>query len=154
MIITILTLLSILMLSVYITYSYKMGGVPDSLSGTVYLTRLPKLFTLTMWTIGFLMMLVMVEVSDNLQWLAFISMMSLFGGGCTPLYKTEHGFAHYTCAIIAGLGSQIVVAANAPIYLSLWIVYIAYAIMLWNKNWLFWMQMTGISITFAYCLAQ
>lgn len=135
---------------------YSGRGIPESISQTVFL--LPRkgqwVFTVVMWVVGFLLMPVLLEkVSEQTQFIAFLTISGVCFVGASPLVLKEKNTIHYVCAAVAGIASQLLVALNQPLLLLLWFLYVGYTLLAkdGSKN-LFWVEVSCMLTVFAYCL--
>lgn len=135
---------------------YSGRGIPESISQTVFL--LPRkgqwVFTVVMWVVGFLLMPVLLEkVSEQTQFIAFLTISGVCFVGASPLVLKEKNTIHYVCAAVAGIASQLLVALNQHLLLLLWFLYVGYTLLAkdGSKN-LFWVEVSCMLTVFAYCL--
>ena len=134
---------------------YSGRGIPESISQTVFL--LPRkgqwVFTVVMWVVGFLLMPVLLEkVSEQTQFIAFLTISGVCFVGASPLVLKEKNTIHYVCAAVAGIASQLLVALNQPLLLLIWFLYIGYTLLAkdGSKN-LFWVEVLCMLNIFVLC---
>ena len=142
----------------------KGGGVPNSLSASVF--DLPKrkrwIWTVVLFSVCFLCVPTYVEVtSENTQFLAFIAIAALAFVGAAPLVADKADLAykvHCVAAVVCAVCSQMVLVFNQPWLLLAWVPWIL--VFVWvtkDKQWrtlVFWAEMVCFYGTFAYCLIK
>ena len=156
----------IILLGYTIAMCIKGGGVPSSLSASVF--DLPKgkrwIWTVMLFAVCFLCVPTYVEVtSDNTQFLAFIAIAALAFVGAAPLVtdKTDLAYkVHCVAAVVCAVCSQLVLVFNQPWLLLCWIPWVATFMWLrqettWKAQWrtkVFWAEMVCFGSTFIFCL--
>ena len=156
----------IVLLGYTIAMCIKGGGVPSSLSASVF--DLPKgkrwIWTVVLSAVCFLCVPTYVEVtSDSTRFLAFIAIAALAFVGAAPLVadKTDMAYkVHCVAAVVCAVCSQLVLVFNQPCLLLCWIPWVCcFAISLFSKNihykWntkVFWAEMVCFGSTFIFCL--
>ncbi len=156
-------IIAIIILLVYtVALCIKGGGVPSSLSASVF--DLPKgkrwIWTVMLYAVCFLYVPTYVEVtSESTQFLAFIAIAALAFVGAAPLVKSHKELAykvHCWAAVICALCSQLVLVFNQPWLLLCWVPWVAAFVWITKDNtWrtlTFWAEMVCFSNTFIYCL--
>ena len=152
-----LVIASITTIALYVgAMVYTGRKIPESISQTVFL--LPRkgqwVFTIVMWMVGFMLMPVLMEnVSEQTQFIAFLMIGGVCFVGAAPLVLKEKNTIHYVCAAVAGIASQLLVALNHPLLLLSWFLYIGYTLVAKDvsKN-LFWVEVSCMLTVFALCL--
>lgn len=157
--------LSIIILLAYIVcLCYRGGGVPSSLSATVF--KLPTgwiwLWTVVIYLVAFLCVPQYLDVTEKCQFFAFLAIAALLFVGAAPLVKDKKELAykvHCVAAVVCGVCSQIVLALNLPILLLLWAFWVANFVfaVIQGKKWptkVFWAEMVCFGSTFIYCLSN
>lgn len=164
----------IILLGYTIALCIKRGGVPSSLSASVF--DLPKsqrwIWTVVLYAVCFCVLVpfgsggvsFLDKVSENTQFLAFIAIAALAFVGAAPLVadKTDLAYKVHCCAaVVCAVCSQLVLAFNMPqgSALCLWLPFIialviktdAFDFSKW-KTITFWAEMVCFSSTFAFCL--
>ena len=155
----------IILLAYIVCLCYRGGGVPSSLSATVF--DLPVgwkwLWTIVIYAVCFLCVPYYVEVTEeNTQFLAFIAIAALAFVGAAPLVKEKADLSykvHCGAAVVCGVCSQVVLALNLPILLLLWPFWVAFLVFthLQGNKWptkTFWAEMVCFGSTFIYCLVR
>jgi roadblock/LC7 domain-containing protein len=152
----------IILLGYTIALYIKGGGVPSSLSASVF--DLPKsnrwIWTVMLYAVCFLCVPTYVEVtSENTQFLAFIAIAALAFVGAAPLVadKTDMAYkVHCVAAVVCAVCSQMVLVFNQPWLLLCWVQWVL--VFVWitkDKPWktvTFWAEMVCFGSTFAFCL--
>lgn len=150
----------IILLGYTVAVCIKAGGVPPSLSASVF--DLPKnrrwIWTAVLYAVAVLCMMPCIgKASENTEFLAFISLVSLAFVGALPLVSNKDDWRydmHCTFAVICAGCSQSLLVFNEPKLLLMWVPFlIAYAII--GKGWrtrTFWAEMVCFTSTFIFCL--
>ena len=152
-----------ILLGYTIALCIKGGGVPSSLSASVF--ELPKgkrwIWTAVLFAVCFLCVPTYVEVtSENTQFLAFIAIAALAFVGAAPLVtdKTDLAYkVHCVAAVVCAVCSQLVLVFNQPWLLDCWFPWVGYLVYMAidKKHWttkVFWAEMVCFGSTFAFCL--
>lgn len=142
-----LTIISLLLLTIYIGYAVRVIKMaPWSLSDTYYQLEKrnrPKwLFQLAMVVPAFLLLPVWLDGSnENLQFLAFLSCGGLIFVGAAPCFKLElEGKVHYCATAVCGLSSVLWTCLSGYWYLPVVCLAIAVFLMFRYKKWMFWLE--------------
>lgn len=155
----------IILLAYIVCLCYRGGGVPSSLSATVF--DLPVgwkwLWTIVIYAVCFLCVPHYVEVTgENTQFLAFIAIAALAFVGAAPLVKEKADLSykvHCGAAVVCAVCSQLVLVFNEPLLLMCWFpfvvifVYMLAARITWSTK-VFWAEMVCFGTTFLYCLVK
>ena len=164
--------LAIIILLVYtIALCIKGGGVPSSLSASVF--ELPKgkrwIWTVMLYAVCFCVLVpfgsggvsFLDKVSENTQFLAFIAIAALAFVGAAPLVadKTELAYkVHCVAAVVCAVCSQLVLVFNQPWLLLCWVPWVVVFVWITKDHpWrtlVFWAEMVCFYGTFAYCLIK
>ena len=164
----------IILMGYTIALCIKGGGVPSSLSASVF--DLPKsqrwIWTVVLYAVCFCVLFpfgsggvsFLDKVSENTQIIAFIAIAALAFVGAAPLVadKTDLAYkVHCVAAVVCAVCSQLVLTFNMPqgSALCLWLPFIiafviktdAFDVSKW-KTITFWAEMVCFSSTFAFCL--
>ena len=147
----------IILLGYTIALCIKGGGVPSSLSASVF--DLPKsqrwIWTVVLYGVVILAMpTYMDKVSQNTQFLALLAMAGLAFVGAAPLVKDHQELAykvHCWAAVICAVCSQMVLVFNQPWLLLCWVSWAAAFHRPWRTQ-TFWGEMVCFVSTFAFCL--
>lgn len=145
-------------------YNWLDVNMPESISQIVFLLRDRNkwMFAVVMVGIGLLLMPFLLEkASEETEFLAFLSMAGVVGVGVNPLIGGRDGETaahggentlHYVCAALSGICSQLLVALNAPWWLSLWALYIVWTLIerTSSKN-MFLVELICIVTTLCFC---
>ena len=169
--------LAIIILLVYtIALCIKGGGVPSSLSASVF--DLPKsqrwIWTVMLYAVCFCVLVpfgwhgvsFLDKVSENTQFLAFIAIAALAFVGAAPLVADKTALAykvHCGAAVVCAVCSQLVLVFNQLWLLLCWLpwltmgfIYILLKLQYMDSiRWrteVFWAEMVCFSSTFAFCL--
>jgi len=155
----------IVLLAYIVCLCYRGGGVPSSLSATVF--DLPTgwrwLWTVVIYVVAFLCVPHYIEVTgENTQFLAFIAIAALAFVGAAPLVKDKTELAykvHCGAAVVCGVCSQLVLAFNLPVLSFLLVFWLAFDVFtkLQGNKWptkTFWAEMVCFGSTFIYCLVK
>lgn len=159
--------LAIVILLAYIIFTCKRrGGVPSSLSASVFSLpyKLRWLWTVTLLAVCFLCLMpwpwsYLDKVSENTQFLAFIAIAALAFVGGAPLVKDRQDIAykvHCSAAVICAVSSQAVLVFNRPLLLLLWLPWLYWFVWqtrdrVWQTQ-TFWGEMVCFGSTFIYCM--
>lgn len=103
-----LTAIAASIAGIYLIYAViKSKGIPDSISATAYAIKHKKTFTIVMSAMACLMLPeLLMDSTDNTQWLAFCAIVGLIMVGLTPDYRTEtQGKTHYIGAFLSAVCS-------------------------------------------------
>jgi hypothetical protein len=138
------------------------GGAPQSLSQTYYILNRKKkglgvLFTLLLWTIGFGLLPVLLEVSKD-KWygfVAFLTCAALCFVGTAPKYKSSEKEIHYVSAAISAFFCLFWVILEGGILFMVFYVLIALILLiLYRKSETFWLEMVCFFSLFSTLLWQ
>lgn len=160
----------IILLGYTIALCIKGGGVPSSLSASVF--DLPKgqrwIWTVVLYAVCFCVLVpfgsggvsFLDKVSENTQFLAFIAIAALAFVGAAPLVadKTDLAYkVHCVAAVVCAVCSQLVLVFNQPWLLDCWFPWVGYLVYMAidKKHWttkVFWAEMVCFGSTFAFCL--
>lgn len=156
-----------ILLGYTIALCWKGGGVPSSLSASVF--DLPKsqrwIWTVVLYAVCFCVLVpfgsggvsFLDKVSENTQFLAFIAIAALAFVGAAPLVtdKTDLAYkVHCGAAVVCAVCSQLVLVFNQPCLLLCWIPWIVAWFELcstWRTK-IFWAEMVCFCSTFIFCL--
>ena len=155
----------VILLAYIVCLCYRGGGVPTSLSATVF--DLPTgwrwLWTVVIYAVCFLCVPHYIEVtSEDTRVAAFAAIAALAFVGAAPLVEDKADMAylvHCCAAVMCGVCSQVVLALNLPILLLLWPFWVAFLVFthLQGNKWptkTFWAEMVCFGSTFIYCLVK
>lgn len=155
--------ISIVLMAAYLFVMIRrIGRIPDSLSASVF--WLPGsykvVWTLFILAICFLCVPTYIDkVSENTQFLAFLSIAGLGFVGAAPLVKWSDDHlqfnVHQYGAIVCALCSQLVIVFNLAWLLLCWVPFaLVFVVRGWDKwrTQIFWAEMTCFGNTFIYCL--
>ena len=153
----------IILLGYTIALCIKGGGVPSSLSASVF--DLPKgkrwIWTVVLFAVCFLCVPTYVEVtSDSTRFLAFIAIAALAFVGAAPLVadKTDLAYkVHCVAAVVCAVCSQLVLVFNQPLLLFCWFPFVVAFVYMWAAHFAwrtktFWAEMVCFGSTFIFCL--
>ena len=120
----------IILLGYTIAICIKGGGVPSSLSASVF--NLPKnqrwIWTVVLYAVVFLCVPTYLDkVGENTQFLAFIAIAALAFVGAAPLVadKTDLAYkVHCVAAVVCAVCSQLVLVFNQPWLLVCWVPFV------------------------------
>lgn len=137
---------SIVTYSIYIGYIYHKYQ-PSCISESYYLIENKNLFTLWIAVVSFLIFPAWVEISPvNIQFLSFLSVVSLGLVGVNPRYLESERIVHIVSALLAGIisliwnivtGQYIIPIACTLVLVTLYILRV--------KNLLFWTECSAFS---------
>ena len=158
----------VILLGYTIALCIKGGGVPSSLSASVF--DLPKsqrwIWTVVLYSVCFCVLVpfgsggvsFLDKVSENTQFLAFIAIAALAFVGAAPLVTDKSDLAykvHCVAAVVCAVCSQLVLVFNQPWLLLLWVpfflVYWLVCRWMWDEL-TFWAEMVCFGSTFIFCL--
>ena len=161
-----------ILLGYTIALCIKRGGVPSSLSASVF--DLPQnkrwIWTVMLYAVCFCVLVpfgsggvsFLDKVSENTQFLAFIAIAALAFVGAAPLVadKTDLAYkVHCGAAVVCAVCSQLVLVFNQPWLLLCWIPWVFCFVDLWHSKQLstwttkvFWAEQVCFGSTFAFCL--
>ena len=153
----------IVLLAYTIALCIKGGGIPPSLSASVFdLKQSMRWFwTVVLVAVCFLCVPTYIErTGENTQFIAFIAIAALAFVGGAPLVKDKSDMAykvHCVAAVVCALCSQLVLVFNQPWLLLCWVPFVAYEVLrlVKKQQWrtqTFWGEMVCFVSTFAYCL--
>ena len=161
----------IILLGYTIALCIKGGGVPSSLSASVF--DLPKgqrwIWTVMLYVVCFCVLVpfgwhgvpFLDKVSENTQFLAFIAIAALAFVGASPLVADKMELAykvHCVAAVVCAVCSQLVLVFNQPWLLLCWIPFIHALVFYFFEEaneWrtrTFWGEMVCFGSTFIFCL--
>lgn len=164
---TILTLLSLIIISVYIGVMIGREGIPSSVSATYYSLRHNFWFGFTMLsTAGLLMPAILDKTSEEFQFTAFLACVGMIMVGVAPNFREEFERKIHTSGAVLTIGfSQVWVGCINPWYLITWVGYIIYSMISTEKNWngnfiesfertnpLFWVEIVALFNTYLVLL--
>ena len=134
--------------------THNNGKIPQSISETSYLTLAHKgLFSAIMGVESALLLPTLLDKSaENTQFLGFLSIIGLLMVAASPYYKTENRLMHYLGGIVAGIGSQLLIALNNPIILSSWALFPLTLLNNKGKNSVFWAEIICLLNIICYCI--
>lgn len=154
-------IIATVLLAAYVLCMVAVGGVPKSLSQSVY--SLPAggrwLWTVIIGAVAGLTMSVLLgHVNPDTQFIAFFACGAFWFVAVTPLVQDKQDISymvHMTAAYTCGILSQLLVALNGPWLLLCWIPWIAAFVWITKDDtWdtaKFWAEMTCFASTFALC---
>lgn len=160
----------IILLGYTIVLCIKGGGVPSSLSASVFDLPQSKRW---IWTVMLYAVCILVlfpfglpygvsfldKVSDGTQFLAFIALAALAFVGSAPLVKDKSDMAykvHCVAAVVCAVCSQLVLVFNQPWLLLCWVPWVL--VFVWitkDDRWrtlVFWAEQVCFVSTFVFCL--
>ena len=160
----------IILLGYTIALCWKGGGVPSSLSASVF--DLPKgqrwIWTVVLYAVCFCVLVpfgwhgvsFLDKVSENTQFLAFIAIAALAFVGAAPLVadKTDLAYkVHCVAAVVCAVCSQLVLVFNQPWLLMAWVPWVVAFIWITKDapQWrtaTFWAEMVCFANTFTFCM--
>ena len=158
----------IILLGYTIALCIKGGGVPSSLSASVF--DLPKsqrwIWTVVLYAVCILVLFpfglpygvsFLDKVSENTQFLAFIAIAALAFVGAAPLVADKTDLAHCVSAVVCAVCSQLVLVFNQPWLLFCWFPFVVAFVYMWaaHSTWrtkVFWAEMVCFGSTFIFCL--
>lgn len=125
-----LVLASLLLIFLYVLSACVLQmKIPASISSTFYVLKHRWLFCSTMVLGGMLLLPAILECSkEGTEFLAYLAVIGLILVGFSPDYKGRDHIAHITGAWMTLLLSQIWVALNQPIVLTVWVAFLAHTI--------------------------
>lgn len=161
----------VILLSYTIALCVRGGGVPSSLSASVF--DLPKskrwIWTVMLYAVCFCVLVpfgmggvsFLDKVSENTQFLAFIAIAALAFVGAAPLVadKTDLAYkVHCVAAVVCAVCSQLVEGFNLSWMLLCWLPWVMVFVWITKDHpWrtlVFWAEMVCFYGTFAYCLIK
>ena len=163
--------LAIIILLMYtVALIIKGGGVPSSLSASVF--DLPKnqrwIWTVMLYAVCFCVMVpfgsggvsFLDKVSGDTQFLAFIAIAALAFVGAAPLVadKTDLAYkVHCVAAVVCAVCSQLVLVFNQPCLLFCWFPFVVAFVYMWAAHFAwrtktFWAEKVCFGSTFIFCL--
>ena len=160
----------IILLGYTIALCVRRGGVPSSLSASVF--DLPKsqrwIWTVVLYAVCFCVLVpfgtggvsFLDKVSENTQFLAFIAIAALAFVGAAPLVtdKTDLAYkVHCVAAVVCAVCSQLVLVFNQPWLLFCWFPFVVAFVYMWAAHFAwrtktFWAEMVCFGSTFIFCL--
>lgn len=167
-----LSLISFLLLGVFLLLSAMRFGIPDMVSDTYYQLQgttgsevlggktkrnFGWVFSVVMVLIAFLMMVAILDLGRGVQCLAFIGCAGLAFVGCAPNYLGDESRVHKIAALVAAAGCVgwclSVCWWVTAIIAILYILYVAYAFHLYEelaiskRHWLakpwYWLEVSA-----------
>ena len=154
----------IVLLAYTIALCIKGGGIPTSLSASVFDLKqsMRWIWTVVLAAVCFLCVPTYIEkTAENTQFLAFIAIAALAFVGGAPLVRDTKDIAykvHCVAAVVCALCSQLVLVFNQPWLLLFWFPWAVAEFIetdLFENKWItqvFWAEMVCFVSTFAYCL--
>lgn len=146
---------AVIVIAYTVAMCVKNKGIHKSLSRTAFFlsTKAKWLFGAVMIVCGVLLGIVMIDKSsENTQFLAFLTLVSLCGVGVTPLFNIDTRKAHYVFAVASGILSALLIALNEPIFMFPWVGYVFYTLLTGDKNEVFWYETTCFVTIMLYCI--
>lgn len=152
-----MTITSIVLAVVFLAFAaWRMGGLPESISGTVW--ALPRggwrwLWAIWLWAVAITAFAPMVELLDAhvLGILGFLPMALLGFVGAMPLFRGEQRRAHNILGVAAGVTSQIGPALLCVEWLYAW--WIIPVLLLLTELWPWLgMRLDGRGVLVAECI--
>ena len=160
----------IILLGYTIALCVRRGGVPSSLSASVF--DLPQskrwIWTVMLYAVCFCVLVpfgsggvsFLDKVSENTQFLAFIAIAALAFVGAAPLVtdKTDLAYkVHCGAAVVCAVCSQLVLVFNQPWLLFCWFPFVVAFVYMWAAHFAwrtktFWAEMVCFGSTFIFCL--
>ena len=132
-------IVSVILAVVVVTITaIKNKGIPDSVSEIAYI--IPHL-AFSMWIAmvgGFLMPSMMEHLSENMQFIGFLTVVGMLCVAASSYYRTEAAPLHYIGGIMCAICATIVTATIDTRILLIWIVYVFQMFLFKFKNWCFW----------------
>jgi hypothetical protein len=151
-----LTFIAAVIVVIYtVVMCIKNKGIPESLSQTAFFlsTKAKWLFGAVMIVCGVLLGIVMIDKSsENTQFLAFLTLVSLCGVGVTPLFNIDTRKAHYVFAIAGGILPSLCIVFNNPLCLLPWFGYVFYTLLTDDKSETFWSETACFVSILLYCI--
>ena len=159
---TIQIILAILLLFGYtVTFCVKTGGVPSSLSASVFDLPVNKrwIWTVMLYAVVLLCLVPYIGKVDSGQTAAFVALAGLGIVGAVPLVagsgKDVGYWVHCGAAMMCGFCSQMVLVFNAPLLLLCWVPFvIAWMIAGKWRTLTFWAEQVCFVSTFAFCFIK
>lgn len=131
-------IISILLVVLFMgTAIWKTHTIPDSVSAVVYTLSKRKRFvwTIWMWAVSMTVGIPLIDaMPETWKFLSFFTLACLMFCGAMPLINGEKNTMHYVLAICAGILSQVCVLIASPFCLLVWLLMVAYKILVWNWN--------------------
>lgn len=147
------TLIATVIMCAYLGWYIRSYGVPGSISQTVFMLPHECIFTAIMFAVGFLTIMPMIDhCSENTKVLAFLTIAGMMFVGAAPLGKNCDERVHLGGALFFGISSQIMLALNKPVLLSVWVPMAVILIAVKGSNFLFWAELACIADLLIYCL--
>lgn len=117
-------------------------GFQSSLSATYYTATGKRLLPLMLLSVVALLAFTAFDsVCEDSQFAVFLSLVGLAFVALTPLSRDDfEGKVHLGGAIVSGVGTQLLVAINCPLLLTLWLLY-PLAFLIHRRSQLFWAEM-------------
>lgn len=153
--------IAILILLAYtIALCIKGGGIPPSLSASVFDLRqnMRWIWTVVLAAVCFLCVPTYIDkTGENTQFFAFIAIAALAFVGGAPLVRDTNDIAykvHCVAAVVCAACSQLVLICNKHELLALWIPWVVLK-SVFKKEWntqVFWAELVCFVSTFVYCL--
>lgn len=146
-------LLSLLVCVIFLSLMIGMGGIPESISQTAYITKRKVAYTICVSiAVGLLLPTLLERAHHGTTWLAFLMFIGSLFVAFTPNYKTNDTIQHNIGGFMCGISSQLYIAFNETALLLLWIPYFVYLLLFRDKNYTFWAEITCLAIIYLFCL--
>jgi hypothetical protein len=154
----------IVLLAYTIALCIKGGGIPPSLSASVFDMKqsVQWIWTAVLAAVCFMCVPTYIEkTGENTQFLAFISIAALVFVGGAPLVEDTKDIAykvHCVAALVCAACSQLVLVFNQPWLLLCWFPWAVAEFIetdIFEKRWItqvFWAEMVCFANTFSYCI--
>ena len=151
----------IVLLAYTIALCIKGGGIPPSLSASVFDLKksMRWIWTVMLAAVCLLCVPTYIEkTGENTQFLAFIAIAALAFVGGAPLVKDTKDIAykvHCVAAVVCALCSQLVLVFNLPWLLLYWVPFMVAGFVIGWKKWrtkVFFGEMVCFASTFMFCL--
>lgn len=154
---TISVIISLVILTTYVIWTSVKYGVPDSISQSYYNLKWSPLFTLVIWTCGFLILPTIMDQTaavSSTQVVPFLGVFGLLLVGAAPRVRDYERTIHIIGASIAGIFSQLwIILYGNPWTLLLWIgpMILLMSLMIRRDkdldkvNFVFWVEITAFA---------
>lgn len=145
-----LAIISAILFAIYLFCMAKLHGVQPSVSDNYYVSKHPWTFTLTMWTVAFMMLPPMLSATtETFQFTAFLSCAGIAFVGAAATYKrTLTNTVHIAGAVTAALFAIVWAYTICPPLPTIAILTAAYILLAVRRHKIYWAEITAFAMTY------
>ena len=145
-----LAIISAILFAIYLYVMAKLHGLQPSVSDNYYVSKHPWTFTLTMWTVAFMMLPPMLSATtETFQFTAFLSCAGIAFVGAAAAYKrTLTNTVHIAGAITSALFAIVWAYTICPPIPTIAILTAAYILLAVRVHTVYWAEVTAFTMTY------